>query len=164
VGDSLSLTYVDQPDANDAVFETPAGDNITVPVREVGGQYVALLESAPEDGYYTARVSVQAAGVPIAVNVDSAESDIGSLPEAELTENLEGLGLSVVYGDVELSSAIESSRTGRSAWRFFMIAALIFLLIECLLADRMMVRNTTKRKAGDDAMDDESSDTLPQNV
>jgi hypothetical protein len=164
VGDSLSLTYVDQPDANDAVFETPAGDNITVPVREVGGQYVALLESAPEDGYYTARVSVQAAGVPIAVNVDSAESDIGSLPEAELTENLEGLGLSVVYGDVELSSAIESSRTGRSAWRFFMIAALIFLLIECLLADRMMVRNTTKRKAGDDAMDDESSDTLPQNA
>ncbi len=164
VGDSLSLTYVDQPDANDAVFETPAGDNITVPVREVGGQYVALLESAPEDGYYTARVSVQAAGVPIAVNVDSAESDIGSLPEAELTENLEGLGLSVVYGDVELSSAIESSRTGRSAWRFFMIAALIFLLIECLLADRMMARNTTKRKAGDDAMDDESSDTLPQNA
>ena len=110
VGDSLTLTYVDQPDASDAVFETPAGDNITVPVREVGGQYVALLESAPEDGYYTARVSVQAAGVPIAVNVDPAESNVASLEQAELTQNLEGLGLDVVYGDAALSAAIEASR------------------------------------------------------
>ena len=165
VGDSLTLTYVDQPDASDAVFETPAGENITVPVREVGGQYVALLESAPEDGYYTARVSVQAAGVPIAVNVDPAESNVASLPEAELTQNLEGLGLDVVYGDTALSAAIEASRTGRSAWRFFMMGALIFLLIECLLADRMLVRNTTKRKSDPSAsLDDESSDPLPQNA
>lgn len=159
VGDSLTLTYVDQPDASDAVFETPAGENVTVPVREVGGQFVALLESAPEDGYYTARVSVQAAGVPIAVNVDPSESNVASLPEAELTENLEALGLNLVYGDAALASAIESSRTGRSAWRLLMIAALIFLLIECLLADRMMVRNT--RKPSSSRTND---DPLPQNV
>ncbi|MGB0291513.1 MAG: BatA domain-containing protein [Luteolibacter sp.] len=159
VGDSLTLTYVDQPDASDAVFETPAGENVTVPVREVGGQFVALLESAPEDGYYTARVSVQAAGVPIAVNVDPSESNVASLPEAELTENLEALGLNLVYGDAALASAIESSRTGRSAWRLLMMAALIFLLIECLLADRMMVRNT--RKPSSSGTND---DPLPQNV
>lgn len=159
VGDSLTLTYVDQPDASDAVFETPAGENVTVPVREVGGQFVALLESAPEDGYYTARVSVQAAGVPIAVNVDPSESNVASLPEAELTENLEALGLNLVYGDAALASAIESSRTGRSAWRLLMIAALIFLLIECLLADRMMVRNTHKPSSSGT-----NDDPLPQNV
>lgn len=159
VGDSLTLTYVDQPDASDAVFETPAGENVTVPVREVGRQFVALLESASEDGYYTARVSVQAAGVPIAVNVDPSESNVASLPEAELTENLEALGLNLVYGDAALASAIESSRTGRSAWRLLMMAALIFLLIECLLADRMMVRNT--RKPSSSGTND---DPLPQNV
>ena len=162
VGDSLTLTYMDQPDASDAVFETPAGDNITVPVREVGGQFVALLESAPEAGYYTARVSVQAADVPIAVNVDAAESDVTSLAEAELTQNLEGLGLDVVYGDAALSSAIEAGRTGRSAWRYFMIGALIFLLIECLLADRMLVRNNRKHSPGQ--ADETTDKSLAQNV
>jgi hypothetical protein len=80
VGDSLRLTYVDQPDASDAVFDSPSGETITVPVRESGGQFVALLESAPEAGYYTARVSVQAPGLPIAVNVDPRESDVACLP------------------------------------------------------------------------------------
>jgi hypothetical protein len=144
VGDSLTLTYVDQPDASDAVFDTPDGESITVPVRESGGQFVALLESAPEDGYYTARVSVQAAGLPIAVNVDPRESDIARLPEAEMRANLESLGLGVVMDDAALAATIESTRTGRSAWRFFMIAALAFLLIECLLADRMLNKGRAK--------------------
>lgn len=156
VGDSLTLTYVDQPDASDAVFETPAGETITVPVRQSGGQYVALLESAPEDGYYTARVSVQSPGLPIAVNVDPRESDIGCLSEGELRANLESLGIGVVMGDAELASTIEEHRTGRSAWRFFMITALAFLLFECLLADRMLRRG---RRAADS-----HSDPLPQNA
>jgi len=147
VGDSLALTYVDQPDASDAVFESPSGKNLTVPVREIDGQFVALLENAPEAGYYTARVSVQAAGLPIAVNVDPRESQIASLAEAELRTNLEGLGLQVAASGDELAAAIETSRTGRSAWRTFMIAALVFLLIECLLADRMMSRGRAKESA-----------------
>jgi len=146
VGDSLALTYVDEPDASDAVFETPSGETITVPVREAGGQYVALLETAPDSGYYTARVSVQSPGVPIAVNVDPRESDVACLDISELRANLEGLGLDLVANDAELSAAIDATRTGRSAWRFFMIAALVFLLIECLLADRMVSRSQKKAK------------------
>lgn len=156
VGDSLALTYVDQPDANDAVFETPSGESITVPVREAGGQYVALLENAVEDGYYTARVSVQAAGLPIAVNVDPDESNVACLSDAELRANVEGLGLEVVANDSELAAAIEASRTGRSAWRIFMVAALVFLLLECLLADRMMTRRRSKAQ--------NPSDPVPQNA
>jgi len=127
-----------------------------VPVREAGGQYLALLESATEDGYYTARVSVQAPGIPIAVNVDPRESDIVRLPEPVFRNNLEGLGLNVVTSESELTAAIEASRTGRSAWRFFMIAALIFLIFECLLADRMMARSRAKATS--------TSDPLPENV
>ncbi|MCH7226288.1 BatA domain-containing protein [Haloferula sp. A504] len=140
VGDSLTLTYVEQPDASDAVFDTPSGETITVPVREVGGQFVALLEEAPEAGYYTARVSVQAAGLPIAVNVDPRESEVACLPEAELRANLEGLGLDVVTGDAELAAAIGTTRTGRSAWRVFMMAGLAFLVIEALFANRLLTR------------------------
>jgi hypothetical protein len=156
VGDSLALTYVDQPDASDAVFDTPGGEIITVPVRESGGQFVALLETAPEDGYYTARVSVQAPGLPIAVNVEPRESDIRRLPDAEMRANLEGLGIGVVTGDSELASTIDAKRTGRSAWRFFMIAGLVFLLIECLLADRMLARGSAKPRTDDNP--------LPQNA
>ena len=156
VGDSLALTYIDQPDASNAVFETPSGETVSVPVREAGGQYLALLESATEDGYYTARVSVQAPGIPIAVNVDPRESDIVRLPEPVFRNNLEGLGLNVVTSESELTAAIEASRTGRSAWRFFMIAALIFLIFECLLADRMMARSRAKATS--------TSDPLPENV
>ncbi len=146
VGDSLTLTYIDQPDANDAVFETPTGETITVPVREVGGQFVALLENAYEDGYYTARVSVQSAGIPIAVNVDPHESDIRCLPQSELRTTLESLGLKMVTNNEELAATIDSTRTGRSAWRIFMIAALAFLLFESLLADRMLARGKSRAK------------------
>jgi hypothetical protein len=156
VGDSLALTYVDQPDASDAVFETPSEESITVPVRETGRQFVALLESAPEAGYYTARVSVQAPGLPIAVNVDSTESDVTCLPEPELRNNLTGLGLGVAVGDVELAAAIESARTGSSSWRFFMMTALVFLLLESLLADRMMARSQSKAES--------TTNPLPQNA
>jgi hypothetical protein len=139
VGDSLTLTYAEAPDASDAVFDTPSGDTITVPVREVGGQFVALLDNAREAGYYIARVSVQAAGLPIAVNVDTRESPVACLDDSELRGNLDPLGLKVVSGG-ELAATIEANRTGRSAWRAFMIAALVFLLFECLLADRMLSR------------------------
>ncbi len=144
VGDSLTLTYIEQPDASDAVFDTPSGEIITVPVREAGGQFVALLEKAPEAGYYTARVSVQSPGLPVAVNVDPRESDVACLPVAELRANLESLGLDVAASDAELAAAIESTRTGRSAWRVFMIAALAFLVFEALFADHLLNRGRRK--------------------
>ena len=156
VGDSLTLTYVEQPDASDAVFDTPSGESITVPVHEHRGQYVALLETAPEAGYYQARVSVQASGLPIAVNVDSGESDVACLPESEFRANLEGLGLIVATNDSELAAAIDLTRTGRSAWRFFMIAALAFLVLESLFADRLLKRGQSKQE--------NSASPEPQNV
>jgi hypothetical protein len=156
VGDSLTLTYVEEPDASDAVFDTPSGQTIAVPVREVGGQFVALLENADEAGYYTAKVSVQAAGVPIPVNVDPRESQVACLGDAELRGSLEPLGLQVLASGDELGAAIEASRTGRSAWRLFMIAALVFLLVECLLADRMLSRGRATATG--------SSDLVPANA
>jgi len=147
VGDSLTLTYASQPDASDAVFDTPSGETITVPVREVAGRFVALFENAHEAGFYTARVSVQAAGLPIAVNVDPRESQITCLDPSELRTNLEGLGIQVASGADDLADAIDATRIGRSAWRIFMIAALVFLLLECLLADRMLYRKRAKQAA-----------------
>jgi len=156
VGDSLTLRYQEQPDANDAIFDAPSGESFTVPVTRHDGQYVALLEGAREAGYYLAKVSVQAPGQTIAVNVDARESEVACLSKAILSESLEGLGLNISTSEDELSAAIDSTRTGRSAWRFFMLAALAFLLLECLFADRLLSRGKTNLER--------TSISEPQNV
>jgi hypothetical protein len=155
VGDSLSLSYVEQPDASDAVFDTPSEETITVPVREHRNHYVAMLENAQEAGFYVARVSVQAPGMPVAVNIDPGESDVASLTDSELNANLKGVGITVAKSEAELAAAIESSRTGRSSWRQFMIAGLVFLLVESLLADRLRKRKQSRSK---------QPDPLPENL
>ena len=144
VGDTLTLSYVDQPDANDAVFETPSDETITVPVRTHRNQYVALLEQSNEAGFYTAKVSVQAPGMPVAVNVDTQESDVACMDDKALIDRLEGTGIEVSTNDGDLAAAISASRTGRSSWRFFMIAALCLLVGESLFADRLHGRKSKR--------------------
>ncbi|MFN5869980.1 MAG: hypothetical protein ACK46A_11730, partial [Akkermansiaceae bacterium] len=117
---------------------------ITVPVREYRKQYVSMIDSADEVGFYTARVSVQSSGIPIAVNVDTAESEIASLPAEELKDYLKDTGIIIAANDADLSAAIDMTRTGRSSWRFFMMAGLAFLIIECLFADRLLRRQESK--------------------
>ncbi len=145
VGDSLSLSFVEQPDASDAVFDTPSGKTITVPVREYRKQFVAMIENADEAGFYLARVSVQSAGMPVAVNVDTSESDVASLPASDLAKHLEGTGITIAANEPDLMAAIDTARTGRSSWRFFMIAGLAFLLIESLFADRLLRRQEPRK-------------------
>lgn len=144
VGDSLSLSYVEQPDANDAVFDTPSGKTVTVPVREHGNQFVAMLEDADEAGFYEARVSVQSPGMPVAVNVDPRESEVASLTAEDLGKNIEGLGITIAANETDLAAAIQEARTGRSSWRQFMIAALLLLLAESLLADWLRKRKASR--------------------
>jgi hypothetical protein len=149
VGDSISLSYVDQPDATDAVFDTPSDQTIIVPVLEHRNQFVAMLENSQEVGFYEARVSVQAPGVPVAVNVDASESEVTTLTPAQLNANLKGTGVTITNSEAELSAAIEANRTERSFWRNFMIAGLIFLLVESLFAERLGRSKRTSEKQPD---------------
>ncbi len=137
VGDSLTLSYVDRPDASDAVFDTPSQESITVPVREHRDQYLAVLEKSKEAGFYTARVSVQAPGMPVAVNVDTQESDVACVATAELRESLAGTGITISATAADLAADINAARTGRSYWRFFLVFGLCLLVVESLFADRI---------------------------
>lgn len=144
VADTLSLSYVDQPDATDAVFDTPSGETMTVPVQAYRNQYVALLETAREAGFYLARVSLQAAGMPIAVNVDTRESRVKCLPAAAAARSLDGTGVQIIDTDAGLLAAGEDARTARSLWRFLMLAGLAFLVAESLFAE--WLAGTTSRQ------------------
>lgn len=144
VGDSLSLSYVDQPDATVAVFDTPLGNTTTVPVRHYQNHYVALLESAREAGFYLARVSLQAEGMPIAVNVDTRESTVKCMSTEDAARTLKGTGVRIVRSKAEMEDAVEETRTSRSLWRIFMLAGLAFLVVESLFAEWLFVRAPKK--------------------
>jgi hypothetical protein len=101
---------------------------------------VALLEHARETGFYLARVSLQAPGVPIAVNVDTAESNVSCLTAAESMSSFEGTDITVAQSEADLLDAVEQSRAGRSFWFFLLLAGLGLLVIESLLANRMHKR------------------------
>lgn len=137
VGDSLSLSYADQPDASEAVFYTPDGETITVPVRKLRNEYVALIDHAREDGFYLARVSLQAPGLPVAVNVDTAESDVACLSSAEAAGSFADSGITVAQTDDDLLVVVGQARAGRSFWMLLLLAGLGLLVIESLLAKRM---------------------------
>lgn len=150
VGDPLSLSYEDQPDTTEAVFETPSGQTIPVPVREYRNQYGAMLARAGEPGFYQTRVSLQAESAPIAVNVDTRESTVTPLAPQALMRRLEGTGVRVTPTEEELLVAIDETRTSRSLWRVLLLAGVLFFLAEGVLAEWMLGRGTTSRR-GEDA-------------
>ena len=136
VGDSLSLIYKEKPDVNDAVFNTPSGKVLKMPVREHRNQFVAMLDQSTETGFYTAQASIQAPPTPIAVNVDTSESDLNFLSSEGLNTAFEGTGFVVTNSNAELLSAIDDSRSGLYLSRYLFIAGFILLIIESLLAYR----------------------------
>jgi hypothetical protein len=52
----------------------------------------------------------------------------------------------VANSEAELAAEIETTRTGRSSWRQFMIAGLVLLLVESLFADRLRKRKRARSK------------------
>ena len=140
VGDPLSLAYTERPDASDALFETPSNQTLSVPVTEYQDRFVAMLESANEPGFYVARVSLQSRGTPIAVNVNSAESEVACLDLAQMVGRFEGTDLVLAGTEVELLTEMNNRRTAESSWRFIMMVGLVLLVLESLVADRQQRR------------------------
>jgi hypothetical protein len=146
VGDTLSLSYVDQPDVAEAVFESPSGNMVTVPVEAYRNQYVAVMPEATEPGFYMARVQLQAEGVPIAVNVNTRESAVAGLPLDTARDRLQASNIDIAHSDDDIQ-AIADSRVARSLWRLFLIAGLVLLVLEALLATFVYGRGSKRRLA-----------------
>ena len=144
VGSSLSLSYGRRPDAAEAVFETPSGESITIPVHEYRKQYRALLGHAREVGYYKARGSLQSAPVPIAVNVDTRESNVASLSPDEQQRVFATTGIQLVQPGEPLEGYLAESRSITSFWHLCAMVCVGIMLIESLLACRLPRRLTRR--------------------
>ncbi len=140
VGSALSLSYSERPEANNGIFEAPSGKVFDVPVRQFGNQYVAMIDKANESGFYRARVSLQSPGSPIAVNVDTKESDVQCLTHDHAVESLKGSGIFVSQSTDNLMDEVQNMRTGYEYWRLFMIAGLVLLVLESIIASDIFSR------------------------
>ncbi len=105
---------------------------------------MALLDNARESGFYLARVSLQSPGVPVAVNVDTAESNVGSQSAAELLQRFEETDIVVAQSDADLLDAVGQSQIGRSFWFPMLVTVLGLLVIESLLAGRKPSKSASK--------------------
>ena len=101
-----------------------------------------MLEHARESGFYFARVSLQAPGLPVAVNVDTSESDVSCISAAETARTFDGTEVMVAESEADLLDAVEGSRSGRSFWFLILLVGLGLLVLESLVA-----KWTSKRPA-----------------
>jgi len=147
VGDPLLLSYVDRPNASDAVFDVPSGDSVTVPVRGFRNQHVAVLDRAKEVGFYLARANLHAEARPIAVNVKTAESDVKCLSISDAAAQLRETGVTVAGAQADLFAEVDSARDKRSLWRILLVAGLVFLVVESLFAEWMFSSASRRRRA-----------------
>ena len=137
VGSSLKLSYVEEPDVTEAVFETPSGESLTVPVHSHKDQHSAILSQAEEDGFYLAMGTLQSPPLPIAVNVDTSESMVKCLNADDFSETFKKTGVNVIFNDEELDEALIDSRRTHSLWKFFAIMVCLIMLVESLLSSRL---------------------------
>ena len=104
------------------------------------GQRVALREAAPlmveEPGFWTLRNSDSGVqGVPVAVNVDRAESDLARFDPRELTR---AAANSRAPQSPEAAAAVsrEERERQQSAWWYLLAGVLLLLVAETFLANR----------------------------
>ena len=69
-----------------------------------------------------------------AVNPDPVESDLTPLDAKVIKGMLNNIDLNLIKYDRDFGMKIKESRYGKEIWRYFMLAALVFLITEIVLA------------------------------
>ena len=103
------------------------------------GQIVADIGTVDRAGFYDVRYAKDA-GLPLAVNVDAAESDVRCLEDRAIDESLRGTKVTIVPRSGDLTAAIRQGRIGREFWWELLLLAIVLLLVEAYLASRFTER------------------------
>lgn len=156
VGDQVVFEVAADDSSRDLTVRDPRGDDIPLRIVEKAGQKTAILDNADLPGVYTVRAfngnrtsSAAAGSSPeqrIAVNVDTRESDVAVLRDAELNAAVGRLHMRLIGEKQGIRAALTESRQGRELWRIILFAALAMLIGEAILARLFTrrVRGTTE--------------------
>jgi hypothetical protein len=98
------------------------------------GRAFAELAGAEHPGFYEIRTEPPTAPLFTAVNVDPRESRLQPLAESALRDVLQGTNVRLVPEGSRVEASVQESRVGRELWKELLIAALLVLLLEGVLA------------------------------
>jgi hypothetical protein len=112
----------------------PDGKQAVVRMGLRSGEVVAETDSTALPGFYDVHTDSQAPVATVAVNVNTAGSDVKVLGTEELTAAFAGLPIRVVAADRNVAAAVTELRIGRELWQLLVFAAIALLAIEALLA------------------------------
>jgi len=133
VGEPLTVPVPARIDARQFTLLAPDGQATPIQASEAAGRRVARCGPPEAAGFYRLQYDLKAEPMMMAVNVDPTESDVRTLSPDALAEALADLPVGVLAGR-DLLAEVQQGRRGLEMWRTCMLAALIVLVIEALLA------------------------------
>jgi hypothetical protein len=127
-------------------LRAPSGLEIPLSTRLAGGLPRLLSPPLEELGLHL----LEANGRPVravAVTPRAAESDLARLSPAEAERRWASLGARALAPDAEIGRAVREARFGRELWRELLIAALLLLVAETILARLWGARRVAEEEA-----------------
>jgi hypothetical protein len=133
------------------IFRPPGGRPLppAEPVKR-GGLFFAELPVAERPGFYEVRTDPPGPVLTAAVNVAPQESRVQPLTGTALTDALQGLNVRLVLEGEGVEAVVRDSRLGRDLWKQFLIAAVLVLVLEGLLA-KWFTRAAARKEEGSPA-------------
>jgi len=121
-------------------MELPAGDRRKVPVKIAGQNYQARYSEIEQSGQYrlwqTTSDSASRNGKLLqtwAVNFNPTELKLPPLPDQALQAAIGG-AVAFISPEVDIVEAVRQARYGSELWQYFLVAAIIALLVEMWLS------------------------------
>jgi hypothetical protein len=127
-GQALDLDAVERPAGSELVLEAPDGSR--TPVPSDAARPLAL----PAAGFYTLRPLAGGTGVPVAANLDPAESDLAQLDRGAFEAAVRGESEDGGRAGTPAGLTLAERERRQRLWWYLALAALLVLATESLLA------------------------------
>ncbi|MEK7729707.1 MAG: VWA domain-containing protein, partial [candidate division KSB1 bacterium] len=126
------LTTILRAPANEVAVELPNAERLQAQVNVVGQNYQVRAQETGLPGFYTLWNKAQVLH-KWAVNFSAEEISAGPLAQEKLAAALGVKEVVALPKDGEVRASIENARYGSELWRWFLLAAIIAMMIEMLL-------------------------------
>lgn len=142
-GGSFAATVSMNEQIGELAVYDPTGERINAAIATQQSEAMVFCPRAEQAGIYEIR-SGDTTLSAVAVNPDSRESDLAPLDETALAALVHVGHDRILSGDANSAEALGRLMEGRPIWHYLLLAALLFLAIEQLLALRWMKRGQMK--------------------
>lgn len=134
VGQPLRVPLPVELATGTAAVRAPGGAEAVVNVAKQEGMPVVTYPATDAAGFYEIAPVKDAPPLLAAFNIDTAESEVGTLDDQALTSALSTLPVRRLGDGDDIGEVVRTTRQGRELWRVLLIAGLLILLLESFLA------------------------------